>query len=286
MRPFPWAFATLVVTASVAAAGADKRTQAVQLAEDSEKAYKAGHFEQAVELLRKAHELYPEPTLLYNLGRALEGMGDARNAVAAYERYLRDAKQIDDRGAIERRVATLKAQIAREPKPKSPGNDTQPPQPDQHPPQPDQHPPQPSGGETIPPPTPPGHDDPLPPRAVPSGGADRGDTGESDSLSFLPWITMGTGSAIVLTGALYGWRASTNHNAAFDEPSQQRALALQNAATHDASIANVMFAVGGAIVIGGAAWEFLAWRQRDRPPAQTLRVKVAPGGLAVEWSLR
>jgi tetratricopeptide (TPR) repeat protein len=106
----------------------------VQLAEDSEKAYKAGHFEDAADLLRRAHELYPEPILLYNLGRALEGMGDAKNAVAAYERYLKDAKQIDDRGAIERRVATLKAQIAREQQP--PPDDTKPPPDDTKPPPP------------------------------------------------------------------------------------------------------------------------------------------------------
>jgi tetratricopeptide (TPR) repeat protein len=265
----------LVAMASVAVGGGDKRTQAVQLAEDSEKAYKTGHFEQAAELLRKAHELYPEPTLLYNLGRALEGMGDARNAVAAYERYLRDAKQIDDRGAIERRVATLKAQIAREQKPPPhPPDDTQ-----------QQSEPPPPPPENTPPP-PSGHDDPLPARAVPVVATEGNDGGEGGSSTFLPWATMGTGGVLVLTGALYGWRASTNHDDAVNEPTQQRALALQNAATHDANIANALFAVGGAIVIGGAVWEYFEWRHRDRAPAQTMRIKLAPRGLAVEWTFR
>src|SRR5512135_1995436 len=99
--------ALVLATSAVVHAAPDKRTQALQLAADSERAYKDGKFEKAAELLRKAHGIYAEPILLYNLGRALEGMGDQKGAVEAYEQYLHDAKQIDDRPAIERRVATL-----------------------------------------------------------------------------------------------------------------------------------------------------------------------------------
>src|SRR5690349_10624909 len=205
MGRFPWAFALVLAASAVAHAG-DKRTQAVQLAEDSEKAYKAGNFEKAAKLLRKAHELYPEPTLLYNLGRALEGMGDAKEAVAAYEGYLHDAKQIDDRGAIERRVATLKKQIEREqqppPPPPPPPHDDQPP-----PPHDDQPPPPPPHDDTPPPPPP--KEDPLPPRTVPAGPTDSTDT---SARPYLPWATIGMGGALVVTGALYGWRASANHD--------------------------------------------------------------------------
>ena len=67
---------------------------------------------QAADLLRQAYDLYPEPLLLYNLARALEGLGDMQGAISEYERYLASNATIDDRGAIERRVATLKAQVA------------------------------------------------------------------------------------------------------------------------------------------------------------------------------
>jgi tetratricopeptide (TPR) repeat protein len=277
MRGFSWAFAVLLATASIAVAG-DKRSQAVQLAEDSEKAYKAGHFEHAADLLRKAHELYPEPILLYNLGRALEGMGDAKNAIAAYERYLRDAKEIDDRGAIERRVSTLKAQIVREQHGPPPAPPDAPPEQQQPPQQQQQAPPH---DDTLP-----SHDEPLPPRAVPMSGSQVGGTNEADRSTFLPWITIGAGGVVALTGALYGWRASTNHDDAVNEPSQQRAIELQKAATHDASIANVLFVAGGMIVIGGAVWEYFDWKHRDRASAQTTRLKLVPSGLALEWTFR
>ena len=103
-----------MVFAASAPAFADDRDRALKLFEDSDKAYKAGKFEKAAELLREAYGLYPEPLLLYNLGRAQEGLGDAKGAIESYERYLKDAKQIKDRGAIERRVDTLKAQLAKE----------------------------------------------------------------------------------------------------------------------------------------------------------------------------
>jgi tetratricopeptide (TPR) repeat protein len=278
MRRFPWAFALVLAVSGVAHAGSDKRTQAVQLAEDSEKAYKAGNFEKAAKLLRKAHELYPEPTLLYNLGRALEGMGDAKNAVAAYESYLHDAKQIDDRGAIERRVATLKKQIEREQQPPPPKDDQPPP-----PPKDDQPPPPPHDDTPPTPPPPPPKEDPLPPRTVPAAPADTSDT---DARPFLPWATMGMGGALVVTGALYGWRASANHDDAVNEPTQKKAAELQDAANHDASVANILFAVGGAVAIGGAVWEYFEWQHGDRPSAQTTRLKIAPSGIAVEWILR
>jgi len=87
----------LLVCLSTTAALADDRDKALKLFEDSDKAYKAGKFEKAADLLREAYGLYPEPLLLYNLGRAQEGLGDARGALESYERYLKDAKELKDR---------------------------------------------------------------------------------------------------------------------------------------------------------------------------------------------
>jgi tetratricopeptide (TPR) repeat protein len=89
-----------------------EKVRALELFAQSDELYKQGQFEQAADLLREAYDLYPEPLLLYNLARALEGVGDVDGAITQYERYLATATTIDDRGAIERRVATLKAQRA------------------------------------------------------------------------------------------------------------------------------------------------------------------------------
>src|SRR5688500_3941422 len=66
--------------------------RAVVLFEESERAYNAGEFAEAATLLRRAYELHPDPTLLFNLARALEGMGDLDGAIETYERYLAEGR--------------------------------------------------------------------------------------------------------------------------------------------------------------------------------------------------
>ncbi len=90
---------------------ADKAS-ALALARAGDEAYKAGDFERAAELVRRAYELYPEPLLLYNLALALDGMGKPSEALDYYERYLATNPDVKDRGAIERRVATMRSQLA------------------------------------------------------------------------------------------------------------------------------------------------------------------------------
>ena len=90
----------------------DTQEQAEKLFRESADHYREGRFEKAISLLQEAYALTGEPVLLYNLGRAYEGNGDLDKAVAAYRRYLDQSDAIQDRGAIERRIATLEKQIA------------------------------------------------------------------------------------------------------------------------------------------------------------------------------
>jgi tetratricopeptide (TPR) repeat protein len=294
-------FALMLAASSLAQAQPDKRAQALQLADESERAYKAGQFEKSAELLRKAHATYPEPLLLYNLGRALEGMGDTKGAVEAYDQYLKDAKHIDDRPAIERRVATLKAQLDRAhddeakaqvekerqerervekerlEKERQEHEATDKEQADRlareqaekerlaKQLQDQQHQQQ----QSQPPPPPP----PLV---------------ENDRTAleqYGPWVTMGAGGALIGLGGLAGWRSGVNHDNAVLEKVQLYAAQDQSSAQTYATIANVMFVVGGAAVIGGGIWEYFEWRNGKRESVTGARLKVAPNGLAVEWKL-
>jgi tetratricopeptide (TPR) repeat protein len=237
MLRFSWLL-PLLFASTVARAQPGGRTEALQLFEESDRAYKAGNFEAAADLLRKAYAAYPEPILLYNLGRALEGLGHTKEAIDAYERYLHVATHVDDRGAIERRIETLKAQLAPPP-------------------------------VVITPPPPPVIVPPPPPPAE-----------ELDVGATAGWVVIGTGGALLATGAVFGWRASSNHDAAVNEPVQATAADLQDTAEQDATLANVMLAVGGAIVIGGGIYELLHQRaQHDGP-----RVAVTPRGISLGWA--
>lgn len=308
MWRFPLVFALAVAAPRLA--HADRRAHAVQLADDSEKAYKAGNFEKAAKLLREAHDLYPEPILLYNLGRALEGMGNAKDAIAAYEGYLHDAKQIDDRGAIERRIATLKHQLEQQEQQQreQQQHDQEQHDQEQHDPQHDDgQPPDPlqvvkqpggpnqeqppggttdqgpgSGAQELPPPPLP-HETPLPARPVPPAPVD---TGESTLHAALPWATAGAGAAMVVTGVVFGWRASSSHDDAVGEPMQQRAAQLQADAVQDSHIANALFVIGGAVAVGGAIWEYVEWRHEGQAATTARRkLRISPTGVAVEWQL-
>ncbi len=84
--------------------------RAVLLFEESEDAYNEGRFDEAAAMLRRAHSIHPDPLLLFNLARALEGDGDLEGAIESYERYIEEAPDAEDRGAVEARVRTLREQ--------------------------------------------------------------------------------------------------------------------------------------------------------------------------------
>jgi tetratricopeptide (TPR) repeat protein len=109
------AVAAALLPVCVSAAGparADgKDPRAMELFEKSETAYDQGRFAEAIALLRQAYALEKEPVLLYNLGRAYEGLGDLAGAAQAYEDFLRAQPDAPDRGALERRIGTLRRQL-------------------------------------------------------------------------------------------------------------------------------------------------------------------------------
>ncbi len=89
----------------------DPKTEAVELFEQSVDLYRQGKFDEAAALLERAYSLHDEPVLLYNLGRAYEGLGENQKAIDAYTKYIEKTPEAKDRGALERRIVTLKEQM-------------------------------------------------------------------------------------------------------------------------------------------------------------------------------
>jgi len=224
---------------------------ALKLFAEADKAYKRGEFEHAAQLLREAYELYPEPILLYNLARALEGMGDTEGAVVNYERYLSKATTVEDRGAIERRVATLKEQLAA--KEKLAANEKAPP------------PPPPPPLEAKPLEAPPQHEHIVP----------------APHHSVVPWIVTGLGLASGGVGAVFGARANSEHQKAVSDTVQLDAEQHQSAARDDAGRANALFIAGGVLVAGGVIWAII---DRAGGSHSKVSLQVHPQGFAVGWT--
>ena len=99
------------VSYGTAHADAQEDHAALELFEKSEAAYDHGRFGEAIALLRRAYALKKEPVLLYNMGRAYEGLGDLRAAAEAYESFLAADPHAPDRGALELRIATMRRQL-------------------------------------------------------------------------------------------------------------------------------------------------------------------------------
>ncbi|HEY5952671.1 MAG TPA: tetratricopeptide repeat protein [Kofleriaceae bacterium] len=232
------------------------RKRAAELSAQSAQHYKRGEFEVSAALLRQAYALYAEPNLLYNLARALEGMGDKAGAVDAYEKYLAIAKQIEDRGAIQRRVSTLKAELAAQTRPIERAEP------------PLASPSQPPVVEPAaqPPPVEPS------PRITPP--------------SKLPWIPIVGGIAVIGGGVGFGLQARNLEQMSIDEPNALDAKDQHDTARKNAMIANVLFAVGGAALVGGIVWEVLVLReQHQKTDLPVPRPVVSTRGIALEWTL-
>ncbi len=257
----------IVATTSVASAQPSQgdRDRALVLFRESDVHYKRGEFEQAATLLREAYSLHPEPLLLYNLARALEGLGDFEGAIEQYERYLNAESKIADRGAIERRIATLREQVARTAKP--PENTD------------DHTATQVSDTRTGPP--------------SGDGSGANGDRATAIQLDpppgemrgkpqRLPWLIAGGGGVVLGGGVLLGYLSQARHDAAVDEPVQEDAQALQDQAKTFATAANVAYVVGGAAILGGVTWALVTRnKHKSDRDAPRIGLDLAPGATSI-----
>lgn len=220
----------LVMVTAATTAGAQARgpstqqkssePKAPELYDKSADAYRRGDFAAAVELLNQAYAIDPQPVFLYNLARAYEGLGDLDHAIEAYEKYLSQSPKVDDRGAIEQRVTTLKrmrderAALVKKSEEKK---KEQPPPPPPRPP-----PPPPKKEHTI-----------------------------------YPFVVGGVGAVGLVVGGVLGMSALSKRSDARNEPIQANAIDLDDKAQGLATASTVSFVIGGVLVAAGVAWWIL-----------------------------
>jgi tetratricopeptide (TPR) repeat protein len=224
----------------------DPKTEALELFEQSADLYRQGKFDEAAKLLERAYSLHDEAVLLYNLGRAYEGLGQNQKAIDAYTKYLEKAPAAKDRGALERRMETLKEQIAKEQAAAKPV-------------------------EPTPAPTPVA---PTPEEPKPSKGP-----------GVLPWVVTGVGVAAIGAGLFVGLQAKSKRDDAQDNPVSKDAQDEFDSAKGMATTANVLLIAGTVVAAGGVTWALLT-RKKDAPPtAARLHLTVTPGGLRLGGTL-
>lgn len=119
-----WIVGCMLLLARPAYAENDDQ-QAGRLFEQGLDCYQRGLFQCAIDRFSEAYKLKPDPVLLYNRARAYDGLFDLAHALADYEAYLRGDPQAKDRGAIEQKIASMRALLQR-PVPPPPPPPTQP----------------------------------------------------------------------------------------------------------------------------------------------------------------
>jgi tetratricopeptide (TPR) repeat protein len=198
------------------------RARALELFEQSSKLYDQGDFAGAIALLDQAYAAFPEPVILYNLGRTHEGLGNDEAAISAYEKYLAAQPDAKDRGAIARRVQTLRERsderhhaAARAKQPCAP----------------------------------------LPSPAIASNQAKREDAGLRPPYPrALPWVITGVGALGLSGGAALWFLAKARHDQAQNDADVGSAQNDQNEARSLAQGASVALVIGGVLTAAGAAW--------------------------------
>ena len=248
--------------APVAAQDDDELARAVELFEQSEEHYNAGDFTEAAELLREAYALTPDPTLLFNLARAQEGMGDLDGAVESYTHYLEEAGDVPDRGAVERRIETLGDQrdLLAEADANERGGVVESEQ---------------ESEPRVSAPTEPELDD------------------EATRAPIAPWLIAGGGVLVMAGGLVFGAMSATREDDANREPTMVQAVALHDEAKTFATVANVLYIGGGAAFLAGLIWGIVsltrgssessdAAARAARSPA--VYPTLYPGGIGVSGS--
>lgn len=221
-------------------ANKDPKTEALELFEKSVELYRQGKFDEAAQLLERAYSLHEEAVLLYNLGRAYEGLGENQKAIDAYTKYLEKAPNAKDRGALERRMETLKAQIEREK--------------------------QKAAAPVEPKPEP----EPVKPKPEPARKSGPG---------ILPWVVTGVGAAAVGAGLFVGLQAKGKRDDAQDNPVSRDAQDEYDSAKSMATTANVLLIAGTVVAAGGVTWALLSNKKSEPATAARLHLTVTPGGV-------
>ena len=182
--------------------------------------------------MTRAYELEPEPVLLYNLGRAHEGLGDLQREIESDEAYLASAPDAPDRLAMQTRIATLRDALAereRLDRERRAAVDR---------------------------------------AEVESARRRDADQRRKEQVSVAPWVVAATGVVGLGAGTTLAVIAVGRRSDADEAPDQQQAGAQLDDARRAALGADVAFAIDGALAVGGTVWGMIDLRRARRDGAE------------------
>ncbi|MCC6746478.1 MAG: hypothetical protein IT371_02400 [Deltaproteobacteria bacterium] len=238
--------------------------------------YDQAAYDRALTEFKEAYRLSKKPALLYNIGKCHESLGQLKDAITQYEKYLAETGQED--ANLKARVANLRSRLEAQEKASPKAGPTPRPQPEPTPPKAD-----PTAGPT-PDPSAPVPSTPGQPEAPPSGPAER----PSRWMWWTGWALAGAGVALVGTGIGLGLASKSKASTVEDayrigryewsaiQPIEQDGKRLQSA-----MIGTVI--VGALAAAGGVTLLLLSPRATSR--SVSLAPLLGPDAFGVASSL-
>jgi tetratricopeptide (TPR) repeat protein len=107
--------ALLVALLSAGPARADDLAASKAAFVEGKRLYNLGEFRQALAKFRQAYMKYDAPALLYNIAQCHLQLGEKREALNFYRRYLQNTANAPDRAEVQRQVAQLERELGGKP---------------------------------------------------------------------------------------------------------------------------------------------------------------------------
>lgn len=210
------------------------------------RAYGEGEFETALASFERAYELTGSPDLLYNIATVSDRMRRDEDALRAYEGYLEARPKSSDREHVESRIAVLRDAIAARRQAELQAEIE-------------------ARNAAV--------------QAAARVKAERPLT-EYVGPGPGPWITIGVGSAALVTGAVFVGLGQRDQKKVENAPAGSSYSLVQDMADRGPkrSKAGVaLMAVGGAGVIGGLIWQLTGGHEEAIP-----ELSIGPTGISVK----
>ena len=205
----------------------EEKSEAEKLSEEAIGKFQEKDFEGAAALFEKAYSIDPQPNYLFNIGRVYEEAGDLEKAVEFYGKFVKQpGVDLDSRGVALERLKVLREILEQ----------TQEPQQGEEPEEPTE-PEEPEEVEPV---------EPPPPEPVDDGSAKK-----RKSMRGAGFGLLGVGAAAVIGGAVTGGLAQGDNNSASEAATPAESQDLLDSSRTKALVADVLFGVGGALVLTG-----------------------------------
>jgi len=91
-----------------------KKKKLLKLLQSAREDYANGQFEQVVDQMERAHDIYPDPEFLFRIALSHERMGDREEAIEHYEKYLEQKPETQKRGRVQRSLGQLREALREE----------------------------------------------------------------------------------------------------------------------------------------------------------------------------